>query len=178
MYLTSSCSILPPKIILKHYLTHACMYLKAAIHKTYIQLLQVRVFKKYIFCIFSYVTKVITVLSPLPTAYPVSTPNSPPNQVMRPALSGTDVNLPCYIGVSALRNYDVCWYFTRVKSSDRNPFRCTSSSDYSLTLPNVTSSNNGTYQCEVSARRVPQLPVNPGLEKHQGPNIKLAVFGK
>ena len=122
----------------------------------------------------------ITVLSPLPTAYPEITPNSPPNPVMRSVLSGTDVNLPCYIGVSAFWNYDVCWYFTRKGSDDRNPFRCpfNGSSDYSLTLPNVTISSDGTYQCEVSARRVPQLPINPGLENQQGPNIKLDVLGK
>ena len=99
---------------------------------------------------------------------------------MRSFLSGTNVNLPCYIGVSALRNYDVCWYFTKQGTADRNPFRCphNDSSDYSLTLPNVTSDNAGTYQCEVRARRVSQLPINPGLEKKLGPNIIMDVFGK
>ena len=98
---------------------------------------------------------------------------------MQSFVLGTDVTLQCYVAVSAFRNYNPCWYFTPMGTSDPGLIRCLANdSDYSLTLPSVTRDNRGTYQCRVRANTVLGLPTNNVLQSLKGPNIVLNVFGK
>ena len=118
------------------------------------------------------------ILYPL-LAYPTHTAGRSITPETMPALLGTDEVLPCYLTVSAFRNFEACWFFAS-STVNRKKINnsCTTGSDYSLRLPMVANSNKGMYQCEVTVTVTSGLQAVSPFLFVKAPIINLEVFGE
>lgn len=85
-------------------------------------------------------------------AYPEQTTSI--NRIEVTASVGDDVTLLCPVQVSALNQFTVTWM--RINQAPET-LQLPINDDYSLTLPNVTTSDSGNYFCRVSANELPDF---------------------